>query len=69
MADPEVRTRSLLEIADHAAALVTDAQDLAERMASGPLMATTGDVRRVALLVERLAAQVEDLAAAVYRRA
>lgn len=66
MADPGPRQRSASTVADDAAQLVADAQRVAGQVGRyGSRPATRGDVRRVADLVERLGAQLEDLAAVV----
>lgn len=64
-ADPGPRTRTAEQVADHAGILQEDAQQLAGLIRHTSGGSTTDDLARVADLVERLAAQVEDLAAVV----
>lgn len=59
----EPRTRTAAEVADHAAALVDDARTLSDDIVARYGNGTRTNAQRLAELVERLAAQVEDLAA------
>jgi hypothetical protein len=62
MADPQPRTRTARQVADDAGDLLHDVQELAR-----VLPATAGELAPVLAVLKRLAAQVEDLAAALGR--
>lgn len=69
MPDPEPRVRTPQEVADHAGDVVRDANEWCESarrtiLIDDPVTALTRTLQ-LASLVERLAAQVEDLAAVV----
>jgi hypothetical protein len=64
---PEPRTRTAAEVADHAAVVLDDAAALTEVLRQPGVQPhpTRIQVRFTASLIERLAAQVEDLASVV----
>lgn len=65
MADPAPRTRTAAEIADHAHDVLTDAQVWSESCSRADGPAALSRVLQLSLIVERLAAQLEDLATVV----
>ena len=61
----EPRTRTAIEVADHASSIVEEAEKIHSSGAYTTKAATVGQYHTALRLLERLAAQVEDLAAVV----